>query len=146
MTMSLTSEETARRVIMVTWTWQVIAILFFLVMLPIWVPLMPVIEGTLFPVTGKVAFVDVHPVDGGLSVRLQFTKLRDCEYLGVAADRDGISVDFYPVAGGLPITLPTGDRLSRPWKIGTTNLEGVRLRWVHRCVSPFWTVWTIGYP
>lgn len=143
--MSLASEEANRRVISATWSWPITVALLVLLMASIFGPLLPVLEGTFFPVTSKVEFVDPQAVQDGLIVRMKFTKYRDCEYLGVAADRDGISVDLEPVAGGLPITLPTGERLSRPWKIGTTDLKGVRLRWVHRC-NPFFTTVTIGYP
>lgn len=129
----------------VTWSWPVTIILLVMGMLPLYGPLMPTIDGSLLPVTSKVQFVDVHPVEGGLSVRLQFKKLRDCEFLGVTADRDGVSVPFDPVAGGLPITLPTGDRVSRPWLLGTTDLDGIRIRWVHRC-NVYYTTVTVGYP
>lgn len=146
--MSLASEvpsRTTERLMEITWAWPTVILLLFFVLLPIYGPLMPVIEGQFLPVTSKVVFKNVTPVEGGLSVRMQFEKLRDCEFLGVTADRDGISVDFEPINGGLPITLPAGDRLSRPWLLGSTDLEGIRLRFTHRC-GPWWITVTVGYP
>lgn len=134
-----------RNAVRLTWAWPSVVLLLFFALLPVYGPIMPAIEGALLPVTSKVMFKDIMPVERGLAVRMQFTKLRDCEYLGVTADRDGRSVDFEPIAGGPPITLPAGDRLSRPWRIGVTDLEGIRLRWVHRC-GPWWTTVTVGYP
>lgn len=129
----------------VVWTWPGATTLLILVMVIIFWPLMPVLEGWAFPVTGKISFVDVVQTDGGLSARMKFNKFRDCEFLGVSADRDDVPIAMDPIHGGFPITLPTGQRLSRPWLIGTDSLEGIRVRWVHRC-SPYWTTITMGYP
>lgn len=120
-------------------------ILMALLMLPIYGPMLPTIEGGLWPVTGKVEFIGVTEVDGGVTARLKYTKYRDCEYLGASLDANGMPVDFEPVAGGEPITVGTGERLSRPFFIGTKDLAGLRLRWLHRC-SPYWLTVTVGYP
>ena len=122
-----------------------VAVLIVLLVLPIVWPLLPVLDGTLFPVTTKVQFIDVRPVDGGMSVRMQFVKKRDCQLIGQGVDREGIPIQFEPISGEEPITLPSGLRVSRPWFIGTDSLDGVRLIWVHRCSAWFTTI-TIGYP
>jgi hypothetical protein len=130
---------------LITWSWPGTIGLFVILAVVMLMPIMPTADGLLFPVTSKVEFVDIRPVEGGMSVRMKFNKLRDCEYLGVTIDRDGVGIDFEPISGGEPMTLPTGQRLSRPWFVGTGNLDGIRLRWVHRCVIWFNTV-TQGYP
>ena len=141
----MTPTERKMRLPQMVWTWPGATIVLMLLMLPIYGPMIPVVEGGLFPVTGKVEFIEVHPVEGGVSVRMKYTKLRDCEFIGVALDDNGFPVTFDPVAGGAPLTLPTGDRLSRPWLVGADTVDGLRLRWVHRC-NPFWTTITVGYP
>lgn len=135
----------ASRAMQIAWSFPGTFLLFLLLLLPGFSSVIPTLEGSLFPVTSKVEFVQITPVDGGLTARMKFTKYRDCEFLGVAADRDGISVSFEPVAGELPLTLPTGERLSRPWALGSPDFKGIRLRWVHRC-NPYWTTVTVGYP
>ena len=135
----------ARAAMSFTWSWPGTLILLAAVMFIMWTPVMPTADGLLFPVTSQIKFIDVKPVEGGLSVRMDFIKLRDCQYLGVAADREGIPIQFEPIAGDEPMTLPTGQRVSRPWFLGTEHLDGLRLRWAHRC-SPFWITVTQGYP
>ena len=128
------------------WSWPGAIAILLVAMLPVYGPLVPVIEGEVAPVTSKVEFVDVTPLaSGGFTVRMRFTKYRDCEYLGATLDANGMPVDFAPVAGGTPETLSTGERLSRPWFVGATSLDGLRLRWSHRC-NPFWTTITVVYP
>lgn len=129
-----------------TWSWPGTAFLLILIMFPLFGPVMPTIDGNLFPVTGKIEFVDPVSVNGiHTVVRMQFVKLRDCEYLGVTASRDDQQVDFEPVSESKPITVPTGERISREWRLDTTDLAGLSVRFVHRC-NPFWTTITVAYP
>ena len=72
----------------VTWTWPVVICLLVLAMIPIWGPLMPPLDGTVWPVTSKVTFVDQQPTEGWLLARMSYTKNRDCEIIGVSLDRD----------------------------------------------------------
>lgn len=130
-----------------TWSWPAILTLLFFAMLPIWGPLMPPLEGALFPVTTKVKFVNVKAVEGGLVLRMSYVKLRDCQILGVSMDKNGVPIEFEPVAGSVDVltTRGTGSQISREWFVGTDDVSDVRLRWAHRC-NPFWIVVTIAYP
>lgn len=130
----------------VTWSWPITVLLLLLILMPIYAPLMPTIEGNFSPVTGKVEFVDITPVPGGFVARMQYIKLRNCEYLGASLDKAGTPIEFSPYNGPPPTgTFPTGPQLSRPWFIGAANLDGLRLRWVHRC-NPLWLTVTVAYP
>lgn len=137
----------ARLAINVTWTWPVVIVLLVFAMLPIWGPLMPPLEGEINPVTSKVTFTAVTPVEGGLTVRMNYTKNRDCEIIGVSLDRAGVPIEFEPVTGSTAslITRGTGNQISRQWFIGDGSVDGLRLRFLHRC-HMFWTTVTIAYP
>lgn len=128
-------------------TWSKPGVLALLLVLgfPFYATTFPRFDGWLFPVTSKVELLDVQPTDGGVTVRLAYTKLRDCEYLGSTMDRDGMPVDFYPVTGGQPTTLATGRHLSRPWFVGSADISGLHLRFVHRC-NPLYLTVTDVYP
>lgn len=116
-------------------------------MIPIYGPLIPPIEGALWPVTTKVAFIDARPVDGGMAVRMSYTKLRDCEIIGVSMDRKTIPVEFDPIDGSTAklTTRGTGPQISREWFVGSDSLDDLRLRFIHRC-NPLWLTVTVAYP
>ena len=122
-------------------------VLFVLAMLPIYGPLLPPLEGAVWPVTSKVSFVNAAPTEGGLTARMSYTKLRDCEIIGVSLDRNGVPIEFEPVAGSLEAltTRGTGPQISRQWFIGADSTDGLRLRFIHRC-SPWWMTVTIAFP
>ena len=143
----MTSHERRQFTISVTWTWPVIIGLLILAMVPIWGPLMPPLEGQLLPVTTKVKFINTRPIEGGTILRMSYEKLRDCQILGVSMDKNGVPIEFEPVAGSLDVltTRGTGPQISREWFAGTDKLDDVRLRWVHRC-SWLWTTVTIAFP
>lgn len=124
-----------------------VLLMLFLAMVPIWGPLLPPVEGYLAPVTSKVSFVNAAPTEGGLTARMSYTKLRDCEIIGVSLDRKGVPVEFEPVSGSLDAltTRGTGPQISRQWFIGNEDTEGLRLRFVHRC-NPFFTTVTVAFP
>lgn len=130
-----------------TWSWPAVIVLLVLAMLPIWGPLIPPIEGTILPVTSKVTFIQQVPVEGGMQLRMSYTKNRDCEILGESLDSNGVPIEFEPIAGSTDnlVTRGTGPQISRLWFAGTDDLTHVRLRFVHRC-SPFWTTVTIAFP
>jgi len=130
-----------------TWSWPAVLTLLFLAMLPIWGPLLPPIEGAVWPVTSKVSFVEQSSTQDGITTRMSYVKNRDCEIIGVSMDRLGVPVEFQPVSGSLDklSTRGTGPQISRQWFIGDTNLEGLRLRFLHRC-SPLWITVTLAYP
>ena len=134
-----------RAIMRATWSWPSITLLLIVALFPFYGSQFPRFDGWLFPVTGKMTFSDVRPADGGVTVRLSYTKLRDCEYLGASMDHEGVSVDFYPVDGGVPTTLATGQHVSRPWFIGSPTVDGLHLRFVHRC-NPLYTTVSDVYP
>jgi hypothetical protein len=124
-----------------------VLLMLFLAMVPIWGPLLPPVEGYLAPVTSKVSFVNAAPTEGGLTARMSYTKLRDCEVIGVSLDRGGVPIEFEPIAGSLEAltTRGTGPQISRQWFIGADSTDGLRLRFIHRC-SPWWMTVTIAFP
>jgi hypothetical protein len=130
-----------------TWSWPVTVLLLVVTLMPLYGPLLPPLEGQFLPVTSKVRFVDVIEVDGGLRTRMSYTKLRDCQILGVSMDRNGMPVEFEPVVGSTDslVTRGTGPQISREWFVGASKLDDVRLRWIHRC-NPLWTVVTVAFP
>jgi hypothetical protein len=137
----------AKLAVDITWTWPVMVALLALAMLPVWGPLLPPVEGSVMPVTTKVTFVDLRAAEGGMTARMSYVKNRNCEILGVSMDRNGVPVEFEPVQGSTDnmVTRGTGPQISRVWFIGDDSLNGLRLRFVHRCNPLFVTV-TIAYP
>ena len=138
----------AKLAINITWTWPAVIALLVFAMLPIWGPLMPPLEGALWPVTSKVTFINQATTpEGGTLARMSYVKNRDCEIIGVSMDRAGLPVDFEPVAGSLDnlTTRGTGPQISRQWLIGDDSIQGLRLRFIYRC-HPLWTTVTIVYP
>jgi len=139
--------ERNQLILSIAWTWPAIISMLVLVMIPVWGPLMPPLEGQVLPVTTKVKFINPRPVDGGTHVRMSYVKLRDCQILGVSMDKNGVPIEFEPVATSVDslVTRGTGPQISREWFVGADSTEGVRLRWVHRC-GPWWTTITVAYP
>ncbi len=119
-----------------------------LVALPIYGPIMPMIDGFILPVTTKIS--PVHPVvtdDGGLEFKFQYTKLRACEYLGTEARLSGYHVDFGLAPGQLQMggTRSTGAQISQLWHLDNPTLQGVTIYFLHRCM-PLWISQTQVYP
>lgn len=137
----------AKFAINVTWRWPVVITMLVFAMLPVWGPLMPPLEGAVMPVTSKVSFTAVTPVEGGMTVRMNYTKNRNCEIIGVSMDRTGVPIEFDPVSGSTDnlITRGTGPQISRLWFIGNDDMDGLRLRFLHRC-HMLWTTVTVVYP
>ena len=121
--------------------------LFLFAMLPVWGPLIPPIEGAVWPVTSKVTFVDQTAVSGGLKARMSFTKLRNCEIVGLSLDKNNVPIEFEPITGyiGSLVTRGTGPQITRFWFIGADSIDGMRLRFIHRC-NPLWTTVTVVFP
>lgn len=131
----------------VTWSWPVVFLLAIAILLPVWGPLVGPIEGMIAPVTGKVTFIQRTEVEGGFTVRMSYTKLRNCEIVGVSMDQNGVAIEFEPVENSQATltTRGTGPQISREWFVGARDLDGLRLRWLHRC-SPFYITVTVAYP
>ena len=110
----------------------------------------PAIETKWFPVVSKLRIIDVSEDENGNAVILaEFTKLRDCEYLGLAWFRGKPDKRFERV----PVILmrqegdtsspnrPTGSQRAGPWVIGMSPAEvpkGSFARLYHTCHG-FWT-------
>ena len=143
----MSPHERRQLAINVTWTWPMVIILLVLSMLPAWGPLLPPLEGAILPVTTKVKFINVKPVDGGLAVRMSYQKLRDCQILGVSMDKNNVPIEFEPLVGSVDtlVTKGTGPQISREWFVGVDSVVGIRLRWIHRC-GPWWTTVTVAFP
>lgn len=134
------------RIAQVAASWPVIIMLFFLAMVPIWTPLAGEIEGYLLPVTSKVTWENITPdADGGVTLRMEFKKLRSCQFLGATMDRDGVAIEFHPIDNSTIFTIAPVTVLTPLWHAQTTDLSGVRLRFAYRC-NPFWVTISTVYP
>lgn len=117
----------------------------------------PAIETRFFPAVSKLTITSIETTDDGLArITAQFTKLRDCEYLGIAWYHGSAAGDFERV----PVILmrqegdnsspnrPTGTQRAGPWIIGMPPGEiagNSFARLSHRC-NPFWVTTTDFYP
>lgn len=120
----------------------------FVVFLPLLFNLSHWAETTFRPV-----IVDPHVTyeplpDGGVSVKLSYTKVRDCEFLGISWYRgpvrlivdDSVDKNFMPRS-----SLP-GPVVRGPWVVqGIEMLEGTRAAIWHKC-HPLWPLYNRLYP
>lgn len=143
----MNDHERRQFAISVAWTWPVVIILLVFAMVPIWAPIIPPLAGLIAPVTGKVTFIEQTPVEGGMHTRMSYYKNFDCTIEGVSLDRNGVPIIFEPVVGSLKTltTKGTGPQISQLWFIGDDKIEGLRLRWIHRC-NPYFLTVTIAFP
>lgn len=117
----------------------------------------PALETTYWPVVSKLQIKNIE-VDEKKWVRIQatFTKLRDCEYVGLTWFKGQRPNDFErvpvvlqrdPLDVGSP-TRPLGTQRAGPWLIAVTpeefKYQSFAQLW-HRC-HPFWTTVTEFYP
>lgn len=117
----------------------------------------PAIETKLAPAVSKLRILDLHDnADGLAEISAEFTKLRDCEYIGIAWYRGSPSGGFERV----PVILlrregdtsspnrPVGTQRAGPWIIGmpAADITGNSFaQLTHRC-HPFWVTTTEFYP
>ncbi len=117
----------------------------------------PAVETNFFPVVSKLRIVSLtQDADGNSVVQAQFTKYRDCTFIGIAWFRIYPEGDFERV----PVTLlrregdtsspnrPLGTQRAGPWIIGLTNDELLNHSFAtlsHEC-SPLWISTTNFYP
>lgn len=119
----------------------------------------PVVETRFFPVVSHARILDEQPTLGGdgTQLQVQFTRLRNCEYLGLAwyqRTSDGGDVRV-PVQLGQPLSASSPGRLpipatitSGPWvvPIPMASLhDGSYAVVFHRC-HPLWLTTTEFYP
>lgn len=132
------------------------SVIFACLLLTVWT-VGPTLETALFPVVSKLDVDQVTQDKEGNSVLLvSFTKLRNCEYLGISWFKGKPNGYFTRV----PVTLgraktdesspnrPLGHQSAGPWTIGLTNAElrdNSFAQLSHRC-HPFWTTTTDFYP
>lgn len=118
----------------------------------------PVVERSYFPVVSKLRIIELtpEPRTGHARVMAEFTKFRDCEYIGIAWYRGTPAIGFERV----PVILqrqvgdnsspnrPIGTQRSGPWIIGMPihEIDGNSFAQLfHRC-HPFWLSRTDFYP
>ena len=132
------------------------AVTFFATLYTIWV-IGPALETKWFPVVSKLTITSLTTNDNGqATVMAEFTKLRECEYLGLAWYRGQQSGGFERV----PVILmrqegdnsspnrPPGTQRAGPWIIGMPpdEIAGNSFAQLsHRC-HPFWVTTTDFYP
>ncbi len=110
----------------------------------------PWVETQLFPVTSKVTIHDLKEVPGGLTFRFSYRKLRNCELVTTALMIGDVQRVFRVVPGqdeaGDNQRREPGVQLSRLWFADIPALEGVEIRFIHRCVPTPWLSVTRVYP
>jgi hypothetical protein len=117
----------------------------------------PEVETLYRPVLSKLIITEVEEVTPETSmVRAEFTKLRNCEYMGIAWYR-GTEANYFDRVSMTPVkdpddtsspNRPVGTQSAGPWRL-TMKAEEVRknsfVQVFHRC-HPFWTTMTRFYP
>lgn len=118
----------------------------------------PKVEGRIFPVVGKlhITAMSYDPIEKRTVLQVEFNKIRDCEYLGLAwfvrlstdsFERVPVEIRRASTDKSSP-NRPTGLQRSGPWLV---NLDPETLKnrsfalLSHRC-NPFWVTTTEFYP
>ncbi|TWF53281.1 hypothetical protein [Neorhizobium alkalisoli] len=117
----------------------------------------PDIETRYRPVLSKLTITEVRELTPDTSlVRAEFTKLRGCEYMGIAWYRGSEANDFERISM-TPVkdpedtsspNRPVGTQRAGPWRLTMPAGEVRQNSFVqvfHRC-HPFWTTMTRFYP
>jgi hypothetical protein len=134
-----------------------LGIITFLTLLYSFFMVGPAIESRWFPVLSKMQVLELQSLtDQTSAVRAEFTKLRNCEYLGIAWYHGSQQKDFERISM-VPIrdpddtssaNRPVGTQRAGPWRLTMPADEVLRNSFVqafHRC-HPFWTTVTDFYP
>ena len=118
-----------------------------LVLVPIVAPIAPSIEGKLLPVTTRLNIVDSRVSNGMTTMYVEFTKRRDCRFLGLTwyQDETRLPVFFLDDGDDSDMSRPPGDQIAGPWMVGTEDISGTVVRVSHRC-HPFWETHTVIFP
>jgi len=117
----------------------------------------PRLETEFMPVVGKLKITSMEPWKPGWTlIRVNFKKLRDCEYVGLAwyagqrpdnFERVAVVVQRDPADTGSP-NRPLGTQRAGPWLIAVDSKEftrGTFAQLQHRC-HPFWISTTDFWP
>jgi len=118
-----------------------------LILLPLYGPYMPSLEGKLLPVTSKLHIEKVERQGDQSVIYVSFNKLRDCRFIGLTwyqGDRR-LSIRFLDKGGDSDPSRQVGPQLAGPWVISTTSLAGSKVIVSHQC-HPFWETRTIIFP
>lgn len=121
----------------------------------------PPYETKNFPVLVGFGIISVAPgeVVGSTRIKVQFTKIRKCEYIGTYwyhQPPDGAfepaTLDLRPAGEKFPIvTRPLGKQIDGPWDVGLSSYELLHHSFSevkHRCypLIPFWITTTRMFP
>lgn len=118
----------------------------------------PSVEARLFPVVSKLTIVSLTAdTDGNAVITAEFTKHRDCQYLGITwfhGKPDGYfsraTVILRPGSGtdDSGTTRPPGTQRSGPWVIGipVDEIETNSFAMLSHQCHPFWVTTTDFYP
>lgn len=117
----------------------------------------PALETKYWPVVSKLRIISTEETpEGFIKLRVQFTKLRACEYIGLAwyvgerpdnFERVAVSVMRDPHDVGSP-NRPLGTQKAGPWIVAISSADFYSNSFAqlqHRC-HPFWTTTTEFYP
>lgn len=109
----------------------------------------PIVETRLFPVYTKTRVLEEVADQLGVEFFLEFTKRRQCEFLGLAwySGPTRYPVRFEPGSSGSLATLtrPIGKHRAGPWQVlGLQTLRNTRASALHRC-HPLWITTTEFY-
>lgn len=118
-----------------------------LILLPLYGPFMPALEGRLLPVASKLYIVKQTTRNGQTQIYVEFEKLRDCRYLGLNWYRGDkrIPIKFKDIPWDSDPSRPVGDHAAGPWLLDTDSLAGSRVQVAHKC-HPIWETHTVILP
>lgn len=109
----------------------------------------PHLETRFFPVVRETRILNEERVAGGVSFYVEFRKVRQCEFQGLAWYVGAVRVplDFSPTPTNAPRSRPPGDQSTGPWLVATqqNTVEGNTAYAYHRC-HPLWVTISEFYP
>ncbi|MCV3271140.1 hypothetical protein [Roseobacter sinensis] len=107
----------------------------------------PYLESRYFPVVRDTRIMNEETVPGGVSFFVQFRKVRQCKFEGLAwyVGDVRVPVDFEPTAETMPRSRPMGGQYAGPWYVpGLPGTRGTHAYAYHRC-HPLWETITRFY-
>lgn len=153
--------EKRMRLVHRVWSWPGATALIILAMLPVYGPLMPNIEGKLWPVTTRIEFVDPVTLEplfdtttgaqripltpdpddpASIFVKFNYTKIRGCTYVSTEAKQHGVHVDFEVTEAPGGTRIP-GRQVSQRWRLHTVDFAELEVYFIHQC-NPYWQTYT----
>lgn len=95
-------------------------------------PFVPALDGHLLPVTSGIRILTSVPSGKGMVITFDYTKWRECEFLGASGMQDGQPVLVFPM-GYTAGTRGLGHQRSREWFVETPLMDGLQIFFRHRC-------------